>query len=403
MSQDRPIRVVLVVDDLGYGGAERQVVELANNMDHDRFDVHVCALSDHLPLRDQLQIGRHNVHVIRRRTRFDITLVPRLARLLRKVKADIVHGYLFRADNVGRLAGRLAGTELIIGTERSAKYRSTRRNWLAYRLTRGCVDLVIANSKTGADFNRATYGHSSLEYRVVYNGVNTERFRLRNRSKVRSQLGLSDTLRIVGVVASFKPVKNHAMVLRAFKTVRESSPDSHLLLVGDQLYGNIGGTSEYQAEIRGLIDELGLAESCTFLGNRDDVELIYPACDLTVLASFYEGTPNVLLESMACGIPVVATDVSDNSYIVRENDTGFLVAVGDVTQMAHRMELLLGNNTLRQEMGRKARNRVLDEFSSQRLAEKTQAIYMQFLDKKRSCTDDVPLAVEGGNRSLHRS
>ena len=125
--------------------------------------------------------------------------------------------------------------------------------------------------------------------------------------------------------------------------VLESFPDARLLLVGDRLRSNIDGANEYHTVVRKLIAELGISEQCTFLGNRDDVELVYPACDITVLSSLREGLPNALLESMACGIPVVTTDVSDNSYVVREGETGFLVAVGDEAKMAHRIQLLLGN------------------------------------------------------------
>ena len=207
----RRICVVLVVDDLGYGGAERQVVELANSIDRDRFIVHVCALSDHLPLQDQLKGDRNNLHVIRRAVRFDLTVVPRLAHLLRTVNADIVHGYLFRAEITSRLAGRLAGTPLVIGTERSANYHPAIKMALAYKLTRRCVDLVIANSRTGADFNRTAYCQTSVDYRVVHNGVDTERFRPRDRRMVRSELGLPERGTIIGMFASLKPAKNHAM------------------------------------------------------------------------------------------------------------------------------------------------------------------------------------------------
>ncbi len=103
-----------------------------------------------------------------------------------------------------------------------------------------------------------------------------------------------------------------------------------MLMVGDQLagnvqwLGNIKGTEQYRARMQALIDELGIHERCAFLGNRNDMERIYPACDITALSSAHEGMPNVLLESMACGVPVVATNISDNSHIVKEGETGFL-------------------------------------------------------------------------------
>jgi len=394
---NRRICVVLVIDDLEYGGAQRQVIELANNMDRDCFDVHVCTLSNYVPLGRQLRDSERRLHTVVKRNKVDFTVVPRLARLLKSLNADIVQSYLFSADIASRLAGRLAGTKLVIGSERNANYSPKRRNILAYKLTRRCVDLTIANSRSGAQFNSKTFGQPACDYRVVYNGVDTERFRPRNRMELRKELGIGDAKRVIGVFASFKPQKNHAMLLQAFKKVLESFPDAQLLLVGNRLYGNMMGTSDYNCRMEKLIDELRIRHQCTFLGNRDDVEVIYSACDITVLSSLYEGTPNVLLESMACGIPVVATDVCDNSYVVKEGETGFLVEVGDVEGMANSIKMLLGNDTLRQEMGRKANDWAVREFSIEQLVRKTETVYLEALARKRSKCRQEPLPIGNVN------
>ncbi len=384
MTKYRQICVVLVIDDLGYGGAERQVVELANNMDPDRFDVHVCTLSDNVPLGSKLRNSERRLHTIVKKNKVDFTVVPRLARLLKSLNADIVHSFLFSADIASRLAGRLARTKLIIGSERDANYSPGKRQIFAYKLTRGYVDLTIANSTAGAQFNSKIYRQPSSDYRVVFNGVDTERFTTRNRIAMRNELELPADKHIIGVFASFKPQKNHAMLFQAFKRVLDSFPDTQLLLVGDQLHGNMMGTAEYHTRMENLIDELGIRQRCTFLGNRDDVELIYPACDITVLSSLHEGTPNALLESMACGIPVVATNVCDNSYVVKEGETGFLVEVCDIEEMACRIKVLLDNNTLRQEMGQKANDWVKKKFSIVQLVKKTEAVYLEALGRKRN-------------------
>jgi glycosyltransferase involved in cell wall biosynthesis len=388
MSVNRLICVVLVIDDLEYGGAQRQVVELANNINTDRFDVHVCALSDYLPLGRQLRDSGRRLHIIVKRSRVDVTVVPRLARLLKSLNADIVHSYLFSADIASRLAGRLAGTTVIIASERGANYAVKKRSLLAFRLTRGCIDLVIANSETGARFNSSTFGQPPSKYRVVYNGVDTTRFTPEDKGSLRKELGLPVEDHIVGIIAALKPEKNHSMLFQAFKLVLSVFPNSCLLIVGEQLYGNVDlrgklrPTGEYHARMKELIDKLGIHQRCIFLGNRKDVERVYPACDITALPSLHEGTPNVLLESMACGVPVVATNVSDNSYVVKEGQTGFLVEVGDTAGMADRIGLLLANDTLRQEMGQKAIKWVTQQFTTERLVQHTEAVYLEALDGK---------------------
>lgn len=374
------ICVVLVVDDLGYGGTERQVIELANYVDRDRFDTHVCALSDHLPLKDTLKDQEHRLHIIKSRTRLDFTIVPRLAFLLRALKADIVHGYLFRAEIVSRIAGRMAGTDLVLGSERNAnRVILSRRNVWAFKLTFHCVDAIIANSNAGAKDNGRVYKRPLTDYRVVHNGVNTERFQPRDGTMIRRKLGIPLQCPVIGMFANFKIQKNHPMLFRAFKLVLDSFPEAQLLLVGGVPTNT---SSKLDRDMVRLVDDLKIRHRCMFLGVQTDVEQLYPACDITVLPSFHEGTPNVLLESMACGVPVVATNVCDNEYIVRDCEMGHLVAVGDVVGLAHRMKLLLGNSSLRQEMGRRARNWVIEEFSCKRMAKKMEAVYMELLSKK---------------------
>ena len=376
------ICVVLVIDDLEYGGAQRQVIELANNIDIEHFNVHICTLSDYIPLGNQLRDVNVRLHIIKKLNKVDFTVVPRLVKLLKFLNADIVHSFLFASDIASRLAGHFAGTKLIIGSERNANYSLKIRNKLAYKLTQKYVDLIIANSKTGANFNRKIFNQSIEKYRVVYNGVDTERFKPREKPELRKNLKLPVEDKIIGVFASFKPQKNHEMLIRAFSKVIVSIPETSLLFVGDQLYGNMNDTGQYHKKMECLIDELKIRNHCIFMGNRDDVEMIYPACDISILSSLYEGTPNVLLESMSCGVPVIATNVCDNSHIVKNGETGYLVDLNDINGMVQSIKKLLANNDLRQNMGKKARDWLTDEFSVNQLAKRMENIYLEALSEK---------------------
>jgi len=378
------IRVLLVAEDLDYGGAERQVIELANNLDRDRFDVHVCALSDYVPLSSKLRDAERRLHIIKPLNRVDLTVILRLARLLRALKADIVHGYLYTADVVCRIAGRLAHTKAIIGSERNAFYPVPRLEFVGLKLTRRWVDTIVANSHAGAEYNANIYDRPASDYRIVHNGVDIERFRPKDGAMIRQELGIPPQCPVVGAFANFRPQKNHEMLFRAFSLVLERFPETRLLLVGDQPTQSKGRLNGYVERIRRLADDLKLGQRCMFMGFQTNTEHLYPACDITVLSSRYEGNPNVLLESMACGIPFVATNVSDNEYLSMKGEVGCLVSVGDTVGMAHHMKSLLGNPALRREMGQKARQWVVNEFSTRRFAEKVAAVYVEAL--QRDCT-----------------
>ena len=142
------------------------------------------------------------------------------------------------------------------------------------------------------------------------------------------------------------------------------------------------GSDAYKVRMDALVDELGIRNRCIFLGNRDDVHRLYPACDVTVLPSLFEGTPNVALESMACGIPVVATDVSDNAVVVPNDVAGFIVPSGDEERLAtcisrlSRARAAIANGSAAAWVER--------EFSTTRLCEKTEGVFRDALAARRA-------------------
>src|SRR5262249_28118285 len=160
-------------------------------------------------------------------------------------------------------------------------------------------------------------------------GVDTRRFRPRDAAAARRELGIAADGPVVGMFASFKAQKNHPLFFRAAARVLAALPATRLLLVGDQLYGGMHGSDEYKTEVMALFDELGLKERCIFAGNRTDVHRYYPACDVTVMSSHFEGTANAVLESLSCGVPVVATNVSDTARILPDSRAGYVVPPGD--------------------------------------------------------------------------
>jgi glycosyltransferase involved in cell wall biosynthesis len=151
------------------------------------------------------------------------------------------------------------------------------------------------------------------------------------------------------------------------------------MCVGEPLRDNQQGAGDYHAEMRDLVRSLQLEERLRFAGNQEDMPAAYSACHVTVLTSSREGTPNVLLESMACEVPVVATNIADNSVVVPDNEAGFIVPLGQPDQVADRISRLLRDEARRTMMGRAARSWVTREFSTMMLARRTEDVYTQAL------------------------
>ena len=388
------VMVLIVVSNLEFGGAQRQIIELVNNIDHDRFNIHICSLSEHIPLAAQFNDDT-TLHIINKSARFDIGVVLRLSHLIRQYRFDIVHSFLFDAEIASRLAAGLCSSSVkVVGSERNADYALKRIQRTALKLTKRMVDLIIANSTAGATFNAELTGLPPDRYRVIYNGVNTARFQPADPGVSRQQIGLSDKANVIGMFASFKEQKNHLFLLDVLAEILPDFPDLRLLLVGEELHGGVHGSDAYRSEVLRKITETDLRDITVLAGNRVDVEAIYPACDFTVLPSRHEGLPNVLLESMSCGVPVVATRVSDNEKIVVDGITGLLIDLDDRTQLRSAIVELLTQPTRCKALGTSARAWVLENFSSKTLAEKTCAVYCELDARHRTVIPTTSLALK---------
>jgi glycosyltransferase involved in cell wall biosynthesis len=359
--RSRRLRVLLLSGGLYYGGAERQVVQLAKHLDRARFAPVLCTLDGTRTLFD-LDPSPTPLLVARRRARFDPLPFLKVGWILRHWKIDIVHCFLFDAELIGRLMGRLGGVAAVIGSERNSDYPPMPIRERVLRITRPLVDLLIANSHAGKRYATTRLGFPQDRVAVVHNGVDTARFRPRDRALARARLGLRADQRVVGMFASFKEQKNHAMYFRVARRLLDRRPDTRFLCVG-HTPSNDRSTREYATSLRQRSAELRLDAHLSFLTDRSDVDELYPACDVTVLTSRREGTPNVVIESMACGIPVIATAVADNALILDDASGGDVVPLDDDEAMCARVSHLLEDDEALRESSLRARTTATERFS----------------------------------------
>lgn len=379
-TSDELVNVLLLTSSLERGGAERQVVELAKSLTPETFRVFVCSLSNDNPLADQLGALRDRFTVIEKRSKYDMALVRRVSRYMRANRIDVVHSFMFDAEIVGRLAGRLAGIPAVICSNRCPHWQRKRfKLWLA-RATGGCFDKMIANSHAGMLFERDQQHVPADKLCVIPNGVDTERFRPRKAEALRQALDIRQEAVVVGMIAHFRGNKDHDTWLRAAADVLCAHPNTIFVSAG----AADGETRDHHfGRAQRLCRELGIEGAVKFLGPRSDVAELYSMLDMKVLSSRFEGTPNVVLEAMAAGLPTIVTDVSDNARIVQDGENGFVVPMGDAGQMAQRIGELVGNPTLRRQFGENARMRAVSEYSVEALGRRTGDIYLDVLKSKR--------------------
>jgi glycosyltransferase involved in cell wall biosynthesis len=235
-------------------------------------------------------------------------------------------------------------------------------------------DRIVAPSKAILDALVADENADDARCLAIPNGVDVERFlpaSAPGRSQLRAALGFAGSECLIGCVASFTPVKRHAMLLEAFARVHRANPECRLVLVGD---------GPLRAEIETRARELGISGAVHFLGARADIEQILPALDIFVLASSTEGMSNAILEAQACGLPVVATAVGGNPELIEHQVTGLLVPVDEAGALALALQDLAGDPGRRTALGAAASRMVARDHSLAAMAAAYGRLYHELVD-----------------------
>jgi L-malate glycosyltransferase len=372
----KPANVLLVVTSSDFGGTESFLLELTRGLDRRRFRPIVLSLR---PCgRVASEIADLGVEV----ASLEMSSQPRLRELLSGVRdlatrideleVDLVHSLLYRANVVSAIAARLSRRRpRMVAGQRSVTPLGGAPARVAARWTRGLCDRIVAVSEAA---RRALIERERCDpdrILVIENGVDCGRFRPRDPGRARRTLGLEPDTLVVGAVTRLSPEKGVSDLIEAVARVDAGAAPLELLVVGD---GPERDRLEAQARATGAGDRV------RFLGQRVDVEELYPAFDIFVLASYEEGSPNVLLEAMASGCPVVATAVGGTPEILGDPPAGRLVEPGDPVGMTVALEDLLRDAELRRRLGKLARRCIEEKYDVGTMIRRHEELYASLLE-----------------------
>ena len=316
----------MAITELDIGGAERAFVRVAIGLKQRSWDVRVISLRDAGPLSEELRQAGIEVTALGCGGCPDLRAVWRMRAVLQRQRPDVLLTFLHQANIVGRVAGRWARVARIISSVRVAD-----RRWsvgIAERSTSCCVDHYVAVSQSVADVHAKLCRLSKDRVSVIRNGVDIEAIDA-SPAIDRTQLGCREADFIILCVGRLTEQKAPDDVLSAVCSVAMLQPDVRrrvtLVFVGD-------GPLKSKLERR-IMDD-GLQESVRLLGHRCDVISIIKSADVLVLASRWEGLPNVILEAQAAELPVIASAVDGVTELIIDGKTGRLFSAGDVQQLA---------------------------------------------------------------------
>ena len=367
-------KVVFLIRDLNYGGAQRQLVTLVKALhQEDCFDMTVLHFYSGGPLlRDLLDRGIPTIS-LEKQERWDVLgFFGRLFGHLKRIQPDVLHGYLGESNIVTMFVKPFFPSTRIICGIRGSNTPSGRYGWLGSllslleRLLSSFTDLIVVNSHTGkTDYLNQGYAPDKMV--VISNGIDTERFQPDSEAsaKVRSEWGIAENTILIGLVGRLNPMKDHPTFLKAAALLSKEREDVSFVCVGV-------GEENYAKELYQLTDELGISEKIIWAGGRSDMPAVFNAFNIACSSSSDgEGFPNVVGEAMACGVPCVVTDVGDSAWIV--GDTGIVVTPKNPEALKTAINGLIEKANLDDYNPQEIRQRIVEQFSVRQLVLKTKA------------------------------
>ncbi len=363
-------RVALVISHMNMGGAQRQLVNLMRALDPARWRPVLVCFGPSTELTETLRAEGFDVRFVPKRGRIDPTLIPRLARTLRSIRPDVVHTTLRTANLWGRAAAIAAGIPHRVASERSAAYKTgwpvrAASRWLGRR-----TDAITVNSQAGVPWAARHHDHLETRVTVIPNGVALPPLDAGSvaaaRRALRALAGWQEASRVAAIVGNLLPEKELGDALTLAGRMRGPHPDLRWVAFGE---------GPERERVASGIRSAGLEAVVHLAGHRRDLSALLPGADLLVQTSSREGMPNAVLEGMAAGLPVVATDAGGTAEAMgHDGGAGTLAAVHDLDALSSGIARALDPEAKRR-MGAEGRRRAAERFSIDAMARATERLW----------------------------
>lgn len=366
MVRDERVDLWYLIGSLQVGGANRTLVELANGLDENRYDVTIWTILPDNPLATDLddEVDHRSLDA---RGKYDLPAALTFCRMLRRKQPDLLQSFLFFDNMLARVGSLVSSMPVITGVRAVPQEPSRVREFLN-RQTIPFSTHIVSNSEEGADL-AVRRGAAPTDVSVILNGRDIQTYR-EATPPPRGPLGLDPESTLVGTVGRLIERKGCYDLLDSWSTVQEAHPRTELLFVGD-------GPERSGLEQRAR--DLGVAESVHFLGFRDDVPELLALLDLFVFPSHFEGLPGALIEAMAAGLPIVATDAVGNEELITDERTGLLVPVRDIKALGEGMIRALTDETMAEELGEAAARTAHQEYTIDQMVSSFSSLYDSLL------------------------
>ena len=364
-------RILIFTNSFRIGGSEGQAIQLIRNLDRSRFEVYVACFDREGPLLDQLPSDLRAVEDFPLKSFADpgtIRQAIRFIAFLRKNRIQVVQTFDFYTNIFGIPLAKLARVPIVIGSRRDYSVKRTKGQRIAERVSLRLALKVVTNAEAIKQRLIDERWLPEDRVHVIYNGLDLCRFSL----QVPRDASCRSPVSTFGVIANLRQEKGHLTFVCAAQYVAQVHPEARFVLLGDGVM---------RSHIHDAVRKAGLTEQFEFLGAVKNVPLILQSIDVVVSPSDTEGLPNAVLEAMAAGKPVVATDTGGTRELVSEGVTGYLVPIGNARMMANRMSDLYLSPATQESMGVEARRKVEESFTVEQIARQFGRLYSELIER----------------------
>ena len=360
-------------------GAEKNLYEVVTLLDKKKYKpiVYILSSGKVIHILEQKDISTRDLGIKRIYGFKALREGIKLIKFIKKEKVKIVVTYHEGSDFWGGMIAKLAGVPVIISSRRDMGYKLKKRHIFFYKLINNFIfDKIITVSEAVKNILIEKQNILPKKINTIYNGVEINKFsKKQDILGIKKELGFKSIAPVVGIIAGLRPIKGHKYFLEAASIVLKEIPEVQFLIVG-YIFKNVGKDNPLE-----VAKKLRITDNVVFTGERSDIPELLSVMDISVLSSLSEGFSNTILESMAAGKPVVATNVGGNPEVVSDNETGILVPPANSQMLAKAMLYLLKNKELAQKMGEAGRKRIEEFFSLKRMTENTEKLYDVLLSR----------------------
>ncbi len=386
------IKLLLFCGSLNIGGTERNVVNIAKQIDRSRFDVHVYPYYYGGQLEDELRL--HNVpYTIGGLSDYvrNIKVHLEFIRFIKREKPDIIHCFNYPTIYIGTLLGRLAGISKVIVAIQAWDTWKSKSQILLDKMLRPFVDLYIADSEGAKRFAIGQQNLNPDKVLTLYDGVDMANLQnSKDVATLRNKLGIANNYPIVGVVARLQDEhKGQSFFIKAIPLILKEFPNTNFLIVGD---------GKDRGYLEGLSKEIGVKDKVIFDGFRIDLANILSIIDILVIPSVqWESITKTMLEAMAMARPVVATRIGDVEEIIEAGINGLLIPPKSPEEIAKAVKHLLLDRAFAERLGERAAETILAKnLTLEKSIELLEQIYISMLSKRASLFKKVSRWVSFG-------